>query len=115
MDVERHLLETEQQFWEGDAAFYRDNLADESLMVFPLPVGAMGRDETIRSIGTSQRWVDVVLEDHRVVWLCDDVALLTYSATATRQGEGSSHTTLASSIYVRRDGAWKLAFHQQTP
>jgi hypothetical protein len=29
--------------------------------------------------------------------------------------EEFKNSALASSVYVKRDGLWKLAFHQQTP
>ena len=45
--------------------------------------------------------------------LAGDAALLVYRGTATRPA--CPYVTRASSVYVRQDGAWKLAFHQQTP
>lgn len=115
MDLEGHLLGIEQQFWRGDVEFYLEMLTPEALMVFPQPVGVMTTAEAIRSVGTSQRWLEVALEDARVVRLADDVALVTYTARAMREGTSSSFKTLASSVYVVRDGAWRLAFHQRTP
>ena len=41
------------------------------------------------------------------------LAILTYRARAVR-GDTERYQALVSSVYVRRDGAWKLAFHQQT-
>ena len=43
-----------------------------------------------------------------------DVASITYRATAVRAGQDPYHA-LFTSVYVRREGAWKLALHQQTP
>jgi hypothetical protein len=115
VDLEQHLLGIEQQFWKGDVEFYLEMLTPEALMVFPRPVGVMTTAETIQSVGTSQRWLEVAFEDARVVRLGDDVALVTYTARAMAAGASSSFTTLASSVYVVRDGSWKLTFHQQTP
>jgi hypothetical protein len=51
----------------------------------------------------------------RVIRLTDDAAIVTYKASAQREGQGSEYVALVSSAYVSRDGTWKLAFHQQTP
>jgi len=109
------LADLERQFWRGDAEFYRDNLTDDAVMVFPDPVGIMDRDATVAAIAGGARWQDVALEDVRVITIADDVAILVYRAVATRAGADDPYRTLASSTYVRRDGRWRLAVHQQTP
>ncbi len=108
------LFQLEEQFWRGDAAFYRRNLADEAVMIFPDPAGVMIKDEICSSIDASPRWEDVLLEEHRVMELDELAVLLTYRATAARGGE-LPYVARASSVYVRDGDGWKLAFHQQTP
>jgi hypothetical protein len=115
MDLRDRLVRLEEQFWKGDADFYRRNLTDDSLMVLPEPVGVLTKDGTVESIGQGARWSDVRFEDVRVMTLDDDTALLTYAATARRDAGGEPYSTLASSAYVRAPDGWKLAFHQQTP
>jgi hypothetical protein len=44
-----------------------------------------------------------------------DAAVLTYRVAARWEREAARYTSLASSVYVQRDGEWKLALHQQTP
>lgn len=39
--------------------------------------------------------------------------MVVYRATAVRSG--AEYEALFNSTYVRVDGAWKLALHQQTP
>ena len=109
------LFGLEEQFWKGDAAFYRRNLADEAVMVFPDPAGVMIKDEICSAIDDSPRWEHVELEEHRVMELDDNAAVVTYKATAMREGEIIPYVARASSAYVRDGRAWKLAFHQQTP
>lgn len=46
--------------------------------------------------------------------LGDDVAILTYRASAKR-ANGEPYRALVSSAYTKRGGSWKMAFHQQTP
>jgi hypothetical protein len=60
------------------------------------------------------RWRDLEMEAEGILQPISDVALLTYRASAVRGGE-ERYRALVSSAYVKRDGAWKLAFHQQTP
>ncbi len=49
----------------------------------------------------------------RVVLLGDDAAVVAYGATADRGDTNVS--SLFNSTYVRCDGTWRLAVHQQTP
>ena len=114
MAIAGDLIALEEQFWKGDADFYRQRLTAEALMVFPDPVGVLGKEETVASISQATRWRDVELTEVNVVMLATDAALLVYRATA-RRAEQATDVTRASSVYVRQEGVWTLAFHQQTP
>ena len=114
MNIAGDLIALEEQFWKGDADFYRQRLTPEALMVFPDPIGVLGKEETVASISQAPRWRDVEFTEVRVVTLATDAALLVYRATARRAGD-ARYVTRASSVYVREEGAWNLAFHQQTP
>ena len=46
--------------------------------------------------------------------LTPDGVTLTYHVTASR-AEGQPYTAWLTSTWVRRDGDWRMAFHQQTP
>lgn len=114
MAVQDELLALEEKFWTGNAGFYRDNLDDQCLTAFAEMAGVFGKDDIARTVGESARWRDVNLAPKGVVEPTDDFAVLTYQASATR-GDGERYVALVSSGYVKRAGAWKLAFHQQTP
>jgi Domain of unknown function (DUF4440) len=114
MNIVGDLIALEEQFWRGDADFYRQRLTAEALMVLPDPVGVLGKEETVTSISQAPRWRDVEFTEVNAVMLATDAALLVYHATA-RRAEDATYVTRASSVYVRQDGAWNLAFHQQTP
>jgi hypothetical protein len=114
MNIAGDLIALEEQFWKGDADFYRQRLTAEALTVFPDPVGVLGKEETVASIVQAPRWRDVEFTEVRAVMLATDAALLVYRATARRAGQ-VTYVTRASSVYVRQNGAWTLAFHQQTP
>lgn len=60
------------------------------------------------------RWRELEGQFEDLVRPAPDVVLLTYRAGAVR-GEGEGYRALVSRRYVKRDGAWKMMFHQQTP
>jgi len=108
------LVDLERGFWTGDGDFYRGNLTDDAVMVFPDPVGVLDRRSIVESISAASRWNNVEIGAPACVRVADGAALLTYRATAGREGQ-PPYEALASSLYVERGGAWRLAFHQQTP
>jgi uncharacterized protein DUF4440 len=109
------LFGLEEQFWRGGSDFYRRNLADDAVMIFPDPAGVMIKDEICSSLEQSPGWEEVLLEEHRVMELDEHAAIVTYKATAIREGDNVPYVARASSTYVRDGAGWKLAFHQQTP
>jgi len=109
-----HLCRMEKDFWTQGAKFFERNLAYAAIIVLPEPTGVLTRDEILTSLGRQPRWSEVTLEEPRLLELSDRAALLTYKATAKRR-DSEPYVVRASSAYVRDGGAWKLAFHQQTP
>lgn len=110
-DLESILWQREHGFWMGDAEYYRRNLSEDALMVFPGMV--LDRAASIEAIGAAPRWTTVTFEDQRSVVLSGEVVVLHYRATARR--EEFPYQALATSVYVKRDDVWRLAVHQQTP
>jgi hypothetical protein len=94
------MIALEEQFWKGDADFYRQRLTAEALMVFPDPVAVLGKEETVASISEAPRWRDIQFTEIKGVMLATDAALLVYRATA-RRAENATYATRASSVYVR--------------
>ncbi len=113
--LEDHLFDLEEKFWTEGPSFYESRLAYTALMVFPEPAGVLLKDEIAPSLAEKSRWAQVELEEHRLLELGEQAALITYKATAARADGGEPYRTRASSVYVRDGAAWKLAFHQQTP
>lgn len=119
MVPERDLMDLEHAGWQalatgGDtaAAFYGDVLASEILMLLPGGMLIDDRQIAIASMSGGP-WDGFELTDVRVHDLGGDCAVVAYRADATRAGEG--YAALVSSTYVREDGHWRLALHQQTP
>lgn len=113
------LLDLERSAWKalstsGDeaAAFYSETLASKVLMLLPMGMVIDDREQVIDSMH-GDPWTSYELSDERVVALGDGGAVVAYSAHATR-GD-SDYRALINSTYVREEGAWRLALHQQTP
>ena len=117
MSIDQALIDLEHDGWralsEGaGASFYERNLTDDAVMVFPGM--AMDRKESIAAMAAAPPWLSFKLEDAHVIELSPTSAVLTYKATAEREGQDpySAHMT---SVYVKQGDAWKMAFHQQSP
>ncbi len=120
MTAAQELMQLERAGWEalstsGEEAgrFYAENLAADVLMLLPGGMILDDREAVIESMGGAP-WVSFELTDERVLRLGEGFAVVAYRATAQREG-GEPYSALFNSTYVREDGAWRLALHQQTP
>ena len=105
------LLEIERELGGGTGDTYRKHLTDDAVVV--VPGAAITREQTAFAIDATPGWDEFEITEDRVVPLTDDSAILTYRWSSRRGDE--TYEALMSSVYVRRDGEWKLALHQQTP
>jgi hypothetical protein len=114
LSLESELLEMEQQFWHGsgDVDFWTEHFSDEG--VIALSIGLMNKAEVVQSQAQARPWADFSIKDAHVVDLGDDVASITYLATAERHGQ-PEYSAAVTSVYARRKGDWRLMVHQQTP
>ena len=113
------LLDLERAGWDslcdsrGDA-FYGPMMTDDGVMV--LANGeVMDRDAVVASLGQAPPWSTYELSEARLVAAGRDSAALVYRGAAHREPSGPAFTALMSSVYLRRDGEWRLALYQQTP
>jgi uncharacterized protein DUF4440 len=113
-------LALEEQGWqalatgpEAAAEFYGRVLDTAVEMLFPGGARIDDRAAVLASMG-GPPWESWSLEDPRVRELGHGSAVVTYGVVARRAG-AEPYSALVSSVYVRRDGGWRLAVHQQTP
>jgi hypothetical protein len=112
------LIELEQAGWtslcDGTGAdFYGARMTDDGVMV--LANGSvMTRDDVVAALGKAPPWGSYEMDEIRVVPISKDSAALVYVGTGHRDG-APSFVGVMTSVYVRRDGDWKLAIYQQTP
>lgn len=117
--MDDELIALEDQGWQallagggGVVAFYNSVLDTQITMLLPGGLTITSRPAALKAMsGTPWDWYH--LTGWAVQHVTDDVAVVTYSASAHR-GE-TLYSALVSSLYVRRPGGWRLAFHQHTP
>lgn len=113
------LLELEHAGWRSlcdgtGADFYSRIMTDDGVMV--LAHGqALDREGVAESLRDAPTWSAYAISDERLVVLGRDEAALVYVGRASREGTPGEFGALMSSVYVRRDGRWRLALYQQTP
>ena len=112
MGLRDDLLAMERKLWVGGKAEYRGALDDDCLLAFATMAGVSSRAEVAEQADPN-RWRNLDIDVEGFLQPTDDVALVTYRASAVRGNE--PYEARVSSGYVRRGGAWKLMFHQQTP
>ena len=105
------LLQIERALGAGDGDAYRRHLAEEAIVV--IPGAALDRDACIDAMDASPGWDEFAISDVHALSLTTDSAMLSYRWRSRRGNE--LYVALMSSVYVRRDGSWRLVHHQQTP
>jgi len=114
---EHELIALERRGWEalssdGGGAYYREHLAEDAVMAFAF--GVLSRDEALAAMESAPPWASFELIEPRAIQLTPDSGVVVYRVHACRAGE-EPYDAVVSSAFVRRDGSWRLAFHQQTP
>ncbi|WP_224815061.1 DUF4440 domain-containing protein [Hasllibacter sp. MH4015] len=112
MDMQE-LWTMEEKFWLDGPDFYGEAMAADARMVFPAPVGILEGNAILEGLRNAPRWDEVAFEN-RTETGTDDVAVLAYEATGSREGE-EPYVAFCMSTYIRDGAAWKLLAHQQTP
>lgn len=119
-EISEQLVQLEEESWNalasgGDTAraFFERFLDDTVVMLFPGGMEMHDRDAILESIG-DQPWSWFKIESTHVIVLSETAAILTYRATAQREGD-EQYEALVSSGYRNTAGAWRMCFHQQTP
>lgn len=120
-DVKSTVTTIEKNLWEAwknnQTAAFEEHLADNSVSINPQGVSA-GKEEAIKSMtGTPCDVRSFSFSDWQVHQLSSDTVLVTYKAKqdATCGGAKIPSNVVASSVYVKKDGKWLAASHQETP
>ena len=111
MGLAETLVALEHELAGGGAETYRRVLDADAVLVVPGMV--LDRVETVAAMDASPGWDEFTMAGERVVPLADGAALLTYRFDG-RRGDVRYAAQMAS-VYVERDGDWRMIFHRQTP
>ena len=114
MALEQDLLKLERGFWTEGGDYYREHVDEECLVAFTEMAGVHSNEEIAGMNPGAGNWKNVELDEKGFVQLSDESVVLTYEVNAKRT-TGEPYKALVSTGYVKRDGDWKMAFHQQTP
>ena len=114
MNVKEELLHIERGFWSGDADYYRQNLDDLCVAVFTEMAGAFKKEEIAGMITDTDRWRDLDFDVKGCIEPAPGFAILAYRVNATRKNN-DPYAAAVTSGYVKRNGAWRMVLHQQTP
>lgn len=114
MSIDQDLLALEKGFWTEGADYYREHVDEACLLAFTEMAGLHSNEEIASMNPGAGNWSDVTLQERGLVELSDRTVILTYEVNAKRKS-GEPYRAVVSTAYVKRDGDWKMAFHQQTP
>ena len=107
------LLAKDRELWSGGAEEYYNTLDADCLVAFTEMGGVSTRNQIADMVGKDQRWRDLELSLEGFLQPTEDIAILTYRASAVRGDQ--PYQARVSSGYVNRNGSWRMMFHQQTP
>jgi hypothetical protein len=107
------LWTIERDLWLAGVDAYETRMAPQCLMVFG-PMGVMERGAILDAVRQAPRWSEVAFDQRQSIAPADDIAVLAYRATGSRDG-AEPYRALCTSSYIRSAGRWLIAHHQQTP
>jgi hypothetical protein len=117
MDRDQELKKIERTLWTNDAEIYGRTFLPDAVIIFP-EVGSIDLEFALNALreenAANRRWAKVAFADVGALTVAPDVALLHYEATARWNYKEDAEKVLCATLYVKRDGAWRVAFHQQT-
>lgn len=112
------LLQIERAGWDSlcestGADFYGELMLPEAVMVLANGM-VMDRNTVVSALAQSPPWRAYEISGVHLIVVDDDNAVLVYTGTAYRDGDGPAFVGAMSSVYHRTAGVWKLALYQQT-
>lgn len=104
------VLEIERGFWEkgNDPEYFKENSLKEGFSVIE-SMGFVDQPSAVKMAKDAKPWKNVKMQDIHAVDLNDDCIAIGYHGEGSQEGMDQPYRTTVSSLYVRRDGKWKLA------
>jgi hypothetical protein len=113
-EEKERIYELEVSLWRPETRFdddYMDDILTDDFREFGRSGRTYDREDAL-SVSTGEIDIDLPLEDFRAERVDDGVALVTYVSVVQYE---ELEVGNRSSLWVKRDGDWKLRFHQGTP
>lgn len=99
----------------NDVDFFRRNLTDDAVCIFPGADGVYDKEQTVAGMADHPPYVKYLVEDPRVIDAGPTAAVLTARAVIQRIDDAAPSSIVMSNTFVLRNGEWKLALVQWTP
>lgn len=120
MDLTAAITTLEKRFWDAhvdrDLKFFDEMLADDVVTIAGF--GFADRRTIIQSIALGAiQFASYFMSAVQVKSLGTDATSISYRCVIQAAVQGQPHTIVinVTTVYVRRDGEWKILLHQQTP
>lgn len=115
--LSEHLLECEKKLLDPALRRMPERLASlltDDFVEFGSSGRTFDKSQVLYHLGR-QLPTELSIDEFRVVELATGVALVTYRARAdSGKDDKDEQYSLRSSVWVQRDGEWKMIFHQGT-
>jgi hypothetical protein len=104
------VLEIERGFWErsNDPNFFEQHALPDGLNVIE-SMGFVKQADAAKMSRDAKPWTDVRMQDMHVLDLSEDTMAIAYHGEGTQEGMSEPYRSTVSSVYVRKNGEWKLA------
>ena len=100
---------------ENDVEFFRENLTDDAMCIFPGTDGVYDKQQTVAGMKDHPPYAKYLVEDPRVIDAGPTAAVLTARAVIQRVDDATPRSVVMSNTFVLRGDQWKLALVQWTP
>ena len=106
----------ERGFWEsgGDPKFYKESMLDSAVTVME-PMGFLSKQTAVDAAKQGENWTEVRMHDVKFVELTPDCVAIAYHGEGKGSKSGKPYRGSINSVYVRRDGEWKLGMTSHQP
>lgn len=110
--ADHELWECERRFWLEGSNFYREHVAPDAVLVFPI-AGIVDRAAGLAWARKAPRWTQVAFSN-RIFSRAAQTAVLAYEAHAEAAKTAHAYYACCSSTYIRVRESWMLIAHQQS-
>lgn len=98
----------------GDLEFFEQNLTDEAMLIFPGERNTYTKAQCVAAMAGHPVYHKYDLTDPHIVHIGESTAVFTHHATIMHEQDERPRSVTVSTVFVHRDGAWRMALHQWT-